>query len=135
MPFTKNYPAFRSATFGGPSGGVFIDFLGDFYDGATFVWAFSLTPGAAAQFTLSAASPGSQGVSASYDPDMVDPISGAVVGGVRLVPRIDEATFESLTYDGTKNLELVHTLYATPAGGSKHVICDGILTIKQGAPN
>lgn len=135
MAFEKNYTAFASAVFGGPSGRVFIDVLGQDLSDATFAWAFSTTPGAAAAFTLTNAGAGSQGVSASYDPSMVHPVSGAVVGGSRIVPQIDEATLEGLTFSGAANLALTHTLYETPSGGSKRVRCHGVLTVKQGAPN
>lgn len=135
MAFQKNYTAFASAVFGGASGRVFIDVLGQDLSGATYAWAFSETPGATAEFTLTAASAGSQGVSASYDANMVHPVTGAVVGGTRIVPQIDEATLEGLTFSGSADLNLVHTLYETPSGGSKRVRCEGILTVKQGAPN
>lgn len=135
MAFKKNYVAWASAVWGGASGDVFIDVLGQDLSGAAFAWAFSPSNGAAALFTLAVAAAGSQGISRTYDPDMVDPISGAVVGGTRIVPQIDEATLEGLTFSGSADLVLIHTLYETPSGGSKRVRCHGTLTVKQGAPN
>lgn len=135
MAFTKNYVAFKSAVFGGASGRVFIDVLGKNLSGATFAWAFSRTNGGTPEFTLTNAAAGTQGISATYDAGMVRPDNGAVVGGTRIVPQIDEATLEGLTFAGAADLELIHTLYETAVGGSKRVRCEGVLTVKQGAPN
>lgn len=135
MAFEKNYVAFRSAVFGGPSGRVFIDVLGQDLSGATFAWAFSTAAGQPPAFTLEAAAANVQGLTSTYDPNMTNPVTGEVVGGTRIVPHIAEATLEGLTYNGSADLQLFHTLYETPVGGSKRVRCYGTLTIKQGAPN
>lgn len=135
MAFQKNYVAYRSAVFGGPSGRVFIDVLGQDLSGAAFAWAFSETNGGAPVFTLTNAAASEQGVSATYDANMVHPVSGEIIGGTRIVPRINEATLEGLTFSGAADLPLIHTLYETPVGGTKRVRCEGILTVKQGAPN
>jgi len=135
MAFIKNYIAFASAVWGGPSGRVLIDVLGADLSGAAFAWAFSTGEGVEPVFTLTNAAAGSQGISASYDATMVHPVSAMVLGGTRIIPQIDEATLEGLTFGGAASIDLVHTFYETPVGGSKRVRCSGILTVKRGAPN
>lgn len=135
MAFEKNYIAFRSAVFGGPSGRVFIDVLGQDLSSADFAWAFSTLPGANPSFTLTPQAANVQGITRTYDATMSHPVSGEVLGGTRIVPHIAEATLEGLTYNGAADLVLTHTLYETPTGGTKRVRCYGTLTIKQGAPN
>lgn len=135
MAFTKNYVAYRSAVFGGASGRVFIDVLGQDLSGAAFAWAFSPANGATPSFTLTNAAAGSQGISASYDALIRNPETGEILGGTRILPQIDETTLEGLTFSGASDLNLIHTLYETPVGGTKRVRCAGILTVKQGAPN
>lgn len=135
MAFEKNYVAYRSAVFGGPSGRVFINVLGQDLSGAAFLWAFSRTNGGTAEITLSNAAASAEGVSATYDAGMIHPVSGEVIGGTRIVPRINEATLEALTFSGASDLNLIHNLYETPVGGTKRVRCQGILTIRQGAPS
>jgi hypothetical protein len=135
MAFEKNYTAFASSVFGGPSGRVFIDVLAQDLSGATFAWAFSLSEGAAATFTLTNAAASDQGISATYDANMIHPVSGLVVGGTRIVPRINEATLEALDFGGAAQRALIHNLYETPVGGTKRVRCFGILMVKKGAPN
>lgn len=135
MAFEKNYTAFASSVFGGPSGRVFINVLGQDLSGAAFAWAFSPSEGAAAIITLTNAAASAEGVSATYDASMIHPVSGLVVGGTRIVPRINEATLEGLDFGGAAERNLIHNLYETPVGGTKRVRCFGVLTIKKGAPN
>jgi hypothetical protein len=57
------------------------------------------------------------------------------VGASTVVPQIDEATLEALTYSGTSPLVLFHMLYITPSGGAQSAERYGNLTIRQGAPD
>ena len=135
MSFKRNFVAFASAVWGGASGRVSITVLGVDLSGADYDWSFATSDGPTPVITLEVAAAGSQGISRTYDANIVHPLSGAVVGGTRIVPQIDENTLEGLTFSGASDLVLVHTLYETPAGGSKRVLCYGTFTVKQGAPN
>lgn len=135
MAFERDFIAFKNAVWGGLSGRVSITVTDEDLSGADFAWAFSATEGASADITLTDEAAGTEGISATYDPDFVDPQTRVVVGGTVIVPQIDQDTLEGLTFAVADDLELVHTLYYTPLGGSKTVLCFGKLTVKQGAEN
>lgn len=136
MAFEKDYTAFASSVFGGASGKVWIDIYGIDLSGAAFVWAFADAPGGTDVFgPLTNQTAGTEGVSATYDAGGIHPISNEVVGVTRIIPQVDESTMEGLTFAGSADRVVHHTLYITPSGGSKFAYVDGELTIKQGAPS
>lgn len=122
----------KHVPWGGGTGAGEIYKLGADWSGAAFVWAFSTTKNGSPAFTLNAAAAGVQGVSATYDASYIHPSSGEVVGATRIVPQIDEATLEALTYNGTNDLVLYYDLLVTPTGEPQRVIAYGTLTIRQG---
>ena len=137
MAFELPITAFRHAPWGGISGLADLVRLADDWSAATFQWVFADAAGGTAKITLANAAAGSQGVSATHDPDYPHPTSGAVVGATMIRPQIDEATLEGLTSPTTPSDDIVlyHTLYVTPSGSIKRVLCYGAFTIKQGAPS
>lgn len=133
MAYERNYfhPS-KHVPWGG-DGGVSITVIGEDLSAATFVWAFAASVGASPLITLGNAAAGSQGVSATYDPDYIHPDRRVVVGATTIVPLITEATLEALTYPtAPANLVLAHDLLLTPSGGQQRVICYGEMTIRQG---
>lgn len=133
MAFERNYVAYsKHAPWGGGVGDGEIVVYGVDWSAAAFAWAFGPAEGSAASFTLSAAAAGSQGVSATYDSTAQHPVSGAEVGATTLVPQIDEATLEGLTYSGADPLLLRHDLLVTPSGEPQRPLCYGTFTINQG---
>ena len=137
MAFELPITAFRHAPWGGISGLADLVRLADDWSGATFQWVFADAAGGTAKITLANAAAGSQGVSATYAADYPHPTSGADVGATTIRPQIDEATLEGLTSPTTPSDDIVlyHTLYVTPSGSIKRVLCYGAFTIKQGAPS
>jgi hypothetical protein len=133
----KNYTAWRSAPWGGTDGDVKIIIAGRDLSAAAFLWAFAPSEGAAAVISLEAAAAGVEGVKATYFASYAHPTSGALVpgGATEIVPQIDEATLEALTYSGAAPLALFHQLYITPSGGAQFVERFGSLTIRQGVQN
>jgi hypothetical protein len=135
MAFELPITAFRHAPWGGATALADLVRLVDDWDDATFQWLFSPTPGAQALITLGNAGAGTQGVSAAYVPDYVHPTSGAIVGATIITPLIDQTTLEGLPNPTPTSADIVlyHTLYVTPAEGTKRVLCFGDFIIKQGA--
>jgi len=109
-------------------------YLGLDYSAAAFVMAFAATEGGSPVITLTNAAAGSQGVSATYDAAVVNPETGAVVGGTTIRPFITEATLEALTWGGDASAPLVlhFDFLITPSGGTQFVLCSGTFTIKPG---
>jgi hypothetical protein len=103
--------------------------------GAAFKWLFVDPADLTAKITLNGAALGSEGVSATWFPDALNPRLGVVTGLTRILPQIAEATLEGLTYAGVADLVLKHWLYITPAGGLQFTHCYGTATIMQGAPD
>jgi len=136
MAFELPIIAFRHAPWGGSSGLADLVRVGIDWSGATFQWAFSPKPGAEALIDLDNAAANSQGISATYDPAYADPTSGLAVGATTIRPLITEATLTGLADANPASADIVlyHTLYVTPAGGTKRVQCFGNFTIMQGAP-
>ena len=109
--------------------------LGKDWSGAAFVWAFGPAQGSAASITLTNASAGSQGVSATYDAGYVHPATGAVVGATTIKPQINEATFEALSWGSTpadQPLPLEHDLLVTPSGEAQRPYAYGTFTLYPG---
>jgi hypothetical protein len=127
---TIEHPS-RHVPWGGASGYADLIVLGENLSAATFVWAFADTDGGTPVITLSNASAGSQGVSATWDASYIHPESGEVVGATVIRPQIDEATFEALSgWTGTKTL--YHDLLITPSGLPQFVECYGTMTVRMG---
>lgn len=138
----KDYPAWRSAPWGGAGNDVKIVIGGEDLSDAAFAWLFAPAEGEAATFTLTEQMDGvTQGVLATYFAEYMHPTSGALVpgGATEIVPLIVEATFETdpvnALFDGANPLTLFHQLYITPDGGAQYVERFGNLTIRQGVPN
>lgn len=135
MAFTLNYshPS-RHVPFGGEVGDADIVYGITDYSGAAFVMTFAATQGGSALITLSTASAGSQGVSATYDADYVHPTTGETIGATTIRPQIDEATLEALTYgtDPDSPLVLYYDLLITPVSEPQRVLCNGTLSIYLG---
>ena len=121
----------RTPWIGGISVGPIIKAGADWSD-AAFVMTFAATPTGSALITLSNATAGSQGVSATFDPDFVHPKTGMIVGATEIVPHITEATLEGLTYDGTNPKTLYFDLLVTPSGEPQRPVLYGTLTVHQG---
>ncbi len=123
----------RHVPWGGDTGDGDIIVLGKDWSGAAFAWTFADSQGGAALISLVNAAPGSQGVSAVYDPEYVDPESGEVTGATIITPLIAEAALEGLTYGSPAAAKtLSHDLIITPPGLQQFVYCWGKMTIEVG---
>lgn len=132
-----NIPTPR-APFGGATGDGDLWRTGvNWSSGAAFVLTVRTAYGATgtALITLTGATAGTQGISATYDAGYLDPSTGAVVGGTRLRLQIDEATLEAISW-GSANpdepLELFYDLLVTPSGEPQRQLCRGPFTIYPG---
>ncbi|MED5545012.1 hypothetical protein [Novosphingobium decolorationis] len=136
MPFELNLTAFRHAPWGGTTGLADLVRMNDDWSLAQFSWAFSSAPGGANAFTLETADEGAEGVSSTFDPDYPHPSTAETVGGTTIRPQIDQATLEAVAdaRPEKEDIELHHTLYVTPSGEPRRVLCFGRFTIKKGAP-
>lgn len=123
----------RHVPWGGDTGEGDIIVLGKDWSLAAFVWTFADSQGGTVRVTLSNASAGTQGVSAIYDPDYVDPESGEVTGATIITPLIGEAAFEGLTWGPPATPKtLSHDLIITPSGLQQFTYCWGSMTIEVG---
>lgn len=124
----------RHVPFGGAVGDADIIYLGLNWSGAAFAMTFAASEGGSALVTLTNASAGTQGVSATYDSGYVHPTTGATVGATTIRPFITEATLEGLTYPSDPNAPLVlyYDFLVTPSGGQQQVLCKGTLSVYQG---
>lgn len=126
----------RHVTFGGSSGDGDIELMGEDWSSAAFRMTFSASKGGSAisGLTLSAATAGTQGISATYDAGYIHPDTGAIVGATTIRPQIDEASFEALSWgsDPAAPLILYYDLLVTPAGQTQQVFCFGTFTIQPG---
>ena len=134
MAFEKNYlHPNKSVPWGGSGGEVYIVFIGEDLSTAAFLWAFTAAIGTAPTFSLATAAAGSQGVSAVYDANYVNPETGEVEGGTIVTPQIDEASFEALSWTAPYDDKVFHhNLLVTPSGGAQRVDCYGTLTVSHG---
>lgn len=135
MPFELNLTAFRHAPWGGTTGLADLVRMHDDWSLAEFSWAFATSPGGPNAFTLESAPEGAEGVSADYDPDYPHPESSETVGGTTIRPQVDQVTLENVSVSppDKEDIELHHTLYVTPSGEPRRVLCFGRFTIKKGA--
>ncbi|MFC4255378.1 hypothetical protein GRI97_08065 [Altererythrobacter xixiisoli] len=136
MAIEQALSAWRHAPWGGTTGAEDIIWIGDDWSAAVFRMVIASDYGADPIITLTNQPEGQQGISAAYDPDMVHPTSGAIVGGTIIRPQIDKATLEALPDPTVEsaNIALVHMLYATPPGRPQRVVRSGSFTIRQGVP-
>jgi hypothetical protein len=131
-----NFAAFRSCQWGGNVGDVSIIRYGVDWSGATFSMKIATAAGAAASKTITNASAGSEGLSATHDNTAEHPVSGQVVGATTIVPQIDEASLETLVPSPTAaDVEFYYTLYVTPSGEAQRVLSYGTFTIRPGVPD
>lgn len=88
----------------------------------------------ASKIVLTKQGPGAQGLSLFYDAAFVTP-DGVAIGGTRIRPHIDEATFEAITWESeqTQPLALYYDLLVTPPGEAQQVFCYGTFTLYAGA--
>jgi len=134
MAFTWNITHnSRHTPWGGATGDADMVYLGVDWSAATFRFTLAPLPGSAALITLTNAGAGTQGISATYDPDYIDDVTGLVVGATIIRPQIDETTFEALTWGATDEpLVLYHDMIVTPSGEPQRVWFDGTFTILSG---
>lgn len=113
----------KRVPWGGTTSEADIVVLGMDYSGATFAMEIRNTPGdsGTALVSLTNASPGAQGISATYDPDYVHPLTGVEVGATTIRPQINETTMEGLVTatPGDAPVDAHYDLHLTPEGGAK----------------
>jgi hypothetical protein len=130
--FDITHPS-KHVPFGGASGDGDFVYLGVDLSAAAFRMTLAPQVGSAGVITLSNAAAGSQGISATYSPSYVHPVSGATVGATIVRPQIDETTFEALTWGATDEpLVLAYDMLVTPSGGVQYVWFKGNFTIHPG---
>jgi hypothetical protein len=127
----------KHAMAGGATGDLDILRLGRDWSGAAFVLTLRPAEGGtgSALVTLTNQSAGTQGISATYDAGETDPDTGLVVGGTTIVPQIDEATMEALSWGSTPTdepLVLSYDLLVTPSGEPQRQVLFGSFTIYPG---
>lgn len=124
----------RRVPFGGEVGDTDIIYLGINWSTAAYIMAFAATEGGSPLFTLTNATAGTQGISASYNAGYLHPDTGGTVGATTITPFISEATLEALSYSSDPDAPLVlyFDLLVTPSGGQQRVLCKGTLSIYQG---
>lgn len=115
-------------------------FVGEDWDDAAFAMHVRALPGDTGTplISLSNASAGSQGISATYDGAyvFVDPETGeeTTLPATLVLCQIDEATLEAISlgtpYD--KPAVFYYDLHVTPSGGIKRVAASGAFTINPG---
>ena len=128
--------AHRHAVFGAADGEGTFELLGVDWHAATFDMAIRPTPGtvATALIALGMASPGSDGISASYDAGLVNPLTGVVVGGTTVIIQINESTLEALAWpaDPAQPLVLAYDLRVLLDSGPRRVVAYGAFTVYPG---
>lgn len=131
-----NLAADKRAPWGGISGDADIVVLGLDWSAGTFSMELRAEPGAqgAPLVALSTASPGAQGISASYDAGYLHPKTAATVGATIVRPQINETTLEGLAYgaDPADPVTLFYDIHATVPGRGKFVVMGGKFIILPG---
>lgn len=131
-----NIAADKRVPWGGVSGEADMVVLGADWSAGTFAMQLRNEPGdtGTALVSLTNASPGAQGTSASYDAGYLHPETGVVVGATIIRPQINETTIEALALDSdpAKPLVLHYDIHATISGIGKFVLMAGTFTIKPG---
>lgn len=136
MAFQLDISVFKHTQWGGAIGNADLITLGKDWSAATFKLEVRTAKAAAgaALITLNNATAGSEGVSATYDPDYVDPENGEVAGATIIRPQIDEATLSGLAAASPASADrvLYYDLHVTPSGLPKRVYCYGAFTVDPG---
>lgn len=134
MAFEMNIEHYSRHTPGGGSiGDADIVLFGEDYSDASYVMTFKSSANGSAIITLTNVAAGSQGIFASFDDDYVHPQSGEQGDATIIVPQIDEATMEGLTWaDPPSPLVLLYDLLVTPQGGAQRALFYGTFTIQPG---
>lgn len=134
-----NLEADKRVPFVDEDGATWVFFSED-WDDATFAMHIRQNPGdtGAAVVSLTNATAGTQGISATFDPAFVvtDPETNEDVTGpaTLILCQINESTLEaiSLGTPSDKPVEFHYDLHVTPTGGVKRVVAEGKFTIKPG---
>lgn len=128
--------AFKRVPFGGASGNADIVILGLDWSGATFKMEIRTNPGdtGTALVSLTNASAGAQGISATYNATYAHPVTGAEVPATIIRPLINETTIEGLALGARPSdpVDLFYDLHVTPSGSTKRVIMRGKFVIDPG---
>lgn len=115
---------------------VEISELGVDYSGATMLMHIRTEPGGTGDplIALSNASPPSQGLSVTYDADLVDPEGKLPDGGSKVRIIISEATLEGLpaASPASSPLTLYYDIHLTPVAGFKRVFSGGEFIVTPG---
>ena len=106
------------------------------YTGATMLMHVRTEPGGTGSplISLSNATPPLQGLSVSYDADLVDPEGKLPNGGSKVRIIIDEATLEGLptAADSSQPLTLYYDIHLTPTSAFKRVFAGGEFIVDPG---
>lgn len=128
----------KRTDFGGATGDGDIDILSMDYSNATG-FRFQVRPFGGHTGTplvsLSLAAAGSEGVSVSYDPDVLDPDTGDVEGATTIRIQIAEATLTALAWGSTpidEPLVLYYDLLITLPTLPEQMVCYGTFTVDAG---
>ena len=131
MAAELHLPAFKRVPFKDS-----IDILGPDFSGAAFALHIRNHPGDTGSplVSLTTATAGTQGVSATYDAAYVYDDEGSTAPATVILVQIDEATLEALALNNPTSgpLELSYDLHITPSGGVKFVAAYGKFTIYPG---
>lgn len=126
----------KRVPWGGVSGEADIPVIGVDWSGGTFAMQIRNEPGdsGAALVSLTNASAGAEGFSASFVTDYTDPVSGEEAEATIIRPQINETTLEGLAYgaDPSDPVKLFYDIHATVSGLGKFVLMAGTFTIKPG---
>lgn len=126
----------KRVPWGGATGEADIVVLGANYSAATFAMEIRGAPGdfGTALVSLANATAGAEGISATYEPGYVHPVSGVVVGASRIRPQINETTMEGLVTatPGDAPVEAFYDLHVTAPGQGKRLYLFGRFTYHPG---
>ena len=137
-----NLAADKRTPWGGVSGDADIVILGLDWSAGTFLMEIRPEPGSTgtAMVSITNASAGAEGFSASYDsayphPTVTDESGDPLVVGATIIrPQINETTLEGLAYgaDPADAVVLFYDIHATVSGRGKFVLMGGQFTIEPG---
>lgn len=135
--FERDIVAWRRVPWGGAGGDADIVLLGLDWSAATFAMQIRAAPGDTGTplVSLTNASAGSQGISATYDAGYLHPITGDAVGASIIRPQIDEATMEGLPVnadDPSQPVVLWWDMHVTPSLIPKLLFSCGKFTVNPG---
>lgn len=126
----------KRVPWGGANGEADIPVIGVDWSGATFKMELRNEPGdtGTAIVSLTNASAGAEGISATYDASYAHPETGEEVGATIIRPQINETTLEALDLAAkpANGLPLHYDLHVDASGLGKFVLVAGTFTIKPG---